>query len=93
MTPCVCVCVGEVQDAAMASSEVGGFTLFSRQLALSLGFRILAWSLMEWKTSNRGVGQDTKIRRGVSFEAMLGEHGWGRGRAVNQGLGCLHSFW
>lgn len=32
-----------VQDDGLASGGIGGFSLFSRELAYSLGFRMVAW--------------------------------------------------
>lgn len=57
---CVLFCSGqgfaEFQDPGLTFGGVGGFCLAFRKLARSLPFRSLAWPLMGWKASIRGVG-------------------------------------
>lgn len=78
-----------VQDAGLVSSgEVGGFSLLSRELGLSLGFRMLASSLMEWPevlARIQGLGEEGHLK--LCWVSM------GAVGTVNQGLRCLHNLW
>lgn len=56
-----------------------------RILVLPLGFRMLAWLLMDYKASARNVDLQLKMRRGGAIGVRLGEYGLG-GEQCNMGF-------
>lgn len=57
-----------------------------------LGFRVLAWPLVEEETSDRGMSWGMVARRGEAIGVILGSHTKSE-RGLNWGTGCWPGLW
>lgn len=78
---CVCLLIWLGVLWGSDAGEVESFCLVFRELAWSLGSRMLAWPLITLKATARGVDWDMVMRTWGEVRVMLHRHRWDGGQS------------